>query len=63
MFLLCHEDASGMEFGEPKTFFTKDDALEWDRDHPAKLYKGHAIVLYECRQVAILHEISEAERP
>lgn len=57
MFLLCHEDAEGMEYGEPKTFDTKSEVLDYVGERPdIKLHPGHALVLYECRHVETLRE-------
>jgi len=57
MFLLCHEDAHGMEFGEPRTFDTKAEAKAFVEVRPEiVLHAGHALVLYECRYVETLRE-------
>lgn len=55
MFLLRHEDARGCDYREPVTFETASAAVEYDAARADKpLPKGHAIILYECREVRVL---------
>lgn len=57
MFLICHEDHTGAEYEEPRTFDTKTEALQYaEARADVQLPSGHAIVLYECRHVETLRE-------
>lgn len=57
MYLVVHEDREGRERCVPRTFYTEGSARAYvERDAPAALSRGDAIVLYECRTKDVLRE-------
>lgn len=57
LFMICHEDADGMEYGDTRTFDTKAEARAYAATLPAEAVpKGTAVVLYACEMVETLRE-------
>jgi hypothetical protein len=54
--MVLHEDAHGMVAGEMELFWSASDAERWAAGFSDKLPKGHALVLYECRELRTLAE-------